>query len=454
MVSEKRTKICIIGAGPAGLMAAIFSAKTGAETLLLESNKTAARKLLLTGGGRCNFTHIACVDELVRAFGSKGRFLRHSFYQFPPELVRQFFQKRGLKSKAEDNGCVFPATDRAGDVRDVLFTEAKRLGVLFIFSTKIKSIAKHGEYFTIERAGQKILAEKVIIATGGISYPPTQSVRRAGPPTGSTRLGAGSPSRSGAGDGYKFARHLGHTIIEPKASLVPLVTHESWPSELAGASLENVKISTIIGKKKIVTAGAMLFTHDGISGPAVLELSRLITDFLPPFGDTLRRSEKHPIKIAIDLAVVSNEAELEKMIISQIGEHPKKTISGILAEFVPKRVSKVLCRQLNFSENLPVLSRVEGFANQLNKNLRRKLLHFLKAVPLSIVQTRPIAEAMVTRGGVNVTEIESKTMESKICRGLYFAGEVIDVDGPCGGYNLQMCWSTGALAGLSAGQSK
>jgi len=467
-LGNDRTKICIIGAGPAGLMAAIFSAKTGARTMVIEVNKSPGQKLLLTGAGRCNLTHEAKPKELIRAFGDKGspspvglrrvEFLSFCLHRFSSQYIQDFFVQLGLRLRLEKDGCVFPATDRAGDVRDVLFTEAKRLGVHFTLSEKVQSITKHTEYFAVTCAcvtcagntgagsspSQKILAEKLIIATGGMSYPPT----------GST------------GDGYKFAKHLGHTIIEPKASLVPLVTLESWPGELAGTSLDNVKITASFrrkvspkgSKKKIVVTGLMLFTHDGIGGPAVLELSRLITDFLPPFGDTperdalrcLRRSDKKPLEIIIDLAAVSSEAELEKMIISQINKHPKKTISGILAEFVPKRVSKVLCRQLNFSENLPVLSRVEGFANQLNKNLRRKLLHFLKAVPLSIVRTRPIAEAMVTRGGVSTAEIESKTMESKICRGLYFAGEVIDVDGPCGGYNLQMCWSTGALAGLSA----
>ncbi len=412
MGSVERTKICIIGAGPAGLMAAIHSGGCDTETILLESNNQAGCKLLLTGGGRCNLTHEAAVDELARAFGAKGKFLRHSFHQFPPESVRQFFQKHGLKSKVEDNGCVFPVTDCAGDVRDVLLTEAKRLGVRFIFSAKIKSIAKHGEYFTIERTGQKILAEKVIIATGGMSYPET----------GST------------GDGYKFAHNFGHTIIEPKASLVPLVTVENWPGELAGTSMENVKITTTIGGKKVIATGAMLFTHNGIGGPAALDLSRFVTDLLP--------NETNPIKISIDLIAASNEVELEKMILKQIGEHPKKTVASILTEIVPRRISQVLCRQLDFPENL--------YANQLSKNLRRKLLRLLKAIPLSIVRSRPIAEAVVTRGGVSLGEVEARTMESKICPGLFFAGEVLDVDGPCGGYNLQMCWSTGALAGLSA----
>ena len=410
------TRVCVIGAGPAGLMAAINSAGSKAETVVIEANATAGRKLLLTGGGRCNFTHIACIDELVRAFGTKGRFLRHSLYRFPPEAVRQFFQRRGLKNTVEDDGCVFPVTDRVSDVRDILLAELKKLGAHFVFSKKVESITKHKDHFVVHNTDEIIHAEKVIIATGGISYPQT----------GST------------GDGYRFAQHFGHTILEPRASLVPLVTRESWPGELAGISLENVKISATINKKRIIATGAMLFTHDGIGGPVVLELSRFATDFLP--------NEKNPLKISIDLVVVFSEAELEKTILKQMGEHPKKTVANILAEPVPRRVSQVLCRQFDVPDQL--------YVNQLNRDLRRKLLNLLKATPLLIVRTRPIEEAMVTRGGVNVTEIETKTMESKMCPGLFFAGEVIDVDGPCGGYNLQMCWSTGSLAGSSASQSK
>ena len=415
-MGNEQTKVCIIGAGPAGLMAAIFSAKTGSRTTIIESNKSPGQKLLLTGGGRCNLTHQAAPKELIRAFGDKGKFLSFSLHQFSSQYIQDFFAHLGLRTRLEKDGCVFPASDRAGDVRDALLIEAKKLGVCFIFSTKVQSIAKHDEYFIIERSGQKIRAEKILITTGGMSYPEA----------GST------------GDGYRFAHDFGHTIIQLRASLVPLVTLEKWPGELAGTSLDNVKITTLIGKKKIATAGAMLFTHDGISGPAALDFSRLITDFLP--------NEKNPIKITIDLVVDINEAELEKMIISQIDKHPKKTVANILSELVPKRISQILCRQLNLPAEL--------YANQLNKDMRKKLLHLLKAMPLSIVRTRPIAEAMVTRGGVNVTEIEPKTMESKICPGLFFAGEVIDVDGPCGGYNLQICWSTGALAGSSIAQSK
>jgi hypothetical protein len=410
-----KTEICIIGAGPAGLMGAIFAAQAGARTMVIETNATAGRKLLLTGGGRCNFTHQATGEEMAQAFGPKGRFLRYSLHKFPPDKVRGFFRALGLQSNVEQDGCVFPVTDRAGDVRDILSAEAKKFGVHFMFSTKVTSVTRHGEHFAVSSAGQVILAENIIIATGGMSFPDTGSM----------------------GDGYRFAGQLGHRVVQPRPSLVPLVALESLPGDLAGTSLENVKISTSIGKKKIVVTGAMLFTHDGIGGPAALQLSRFVTDFLP--------SEKNPLRIFVDVASDISEPELEKKIVKQVSEHPKMTVANILAEFVPRRLSQVLCRQLNFAANLP--------ANQLSKDLRRKLLHLLKAVPLSIVRTRPIAEAMVTRGGVDVTEIEPKTMESKICPGLFFAGEILDADGPCGGYNLQMCWSTGALAGSSAAQA-
>jgi len=432
-----KTKICIIGAGPASLMAAIFSAKAGAQTMVIEANASPGRKLLLTGAGRCNLTHQATPSELVHAFGAKGRFLSFCLHQFSPKHIQDFFARLGIRTKLEKDGCVFPVTDRAGDVKDVLLKEAKRLGVRFIFSEKVRSVNKHKDYFEVNTAKETILAEKVIIATGGISYPET----------GST------------GDGYKFARYFGHTIIEPRPSLVPLVTLEGWPSELAGISLDNVKISTAIGKKKIITTGAMLFTHDGIGGPAVLELSRFLIDFLPNEKNpprlprvsnegecTSERWYGGQVKISIDLVAVSSKADLERVILKKMCEHPKRTVSNILAELVPKRISQILCRQLNFPENL--------YVNQLSKDLRRKLLHLMKALPLSIVRTRPIDEAMVTRGGVDVNEVEPKTMESKICPGLFFAGEILDVDGPCGGYNLQMCWSTGALAGLSAARRK
>jgi len=423
-----RIDVCIIGAGPAGLIAAIHCATANAKTIVVESNTAAGRKLLQSGAGRCNFTHLASPDEIARAFGPKGRFLNYSLHRFTPEQVRQFFLELGLESKVEQacselarpepvegvepDGCVFPITDRASDVRDVLVKCAESRGVRFCFGKSVKRVVREGGCFAIHTAGEIISAKKVIIATGGLSWPQT----------GST------------GDGYRLARELGHRIIEPRASLVPLVTRESWLGELAGASLKDVKISVVVKGRKIVATGPMIFTDDGIGGPAVLDLSRLITDYLP--------DKKNPLEIYVDTMPGMSEAEFDKQIREQIIANPKKTVAGILAFFLPRRMAATLCEQFNFDAGL--------LGSEFKKDVRKKLVRILKALPISVVSTRPIDEAIVTRGGVSIEQIQSKTMESKICPGLFFAGEVLDVDGPCGGYNLQMCWSTGALAGCEA----
>jgi len=406
-----RTKVCVIGAGPAGLMAAIFSAEAGSSTTVIEANTSAGRKLLLTGAGRCNITHQAEPAELVREFGAKGRLLSFCLYQYPPQYVQDFFAGLGLRLKIEKDGCVFPVSDRAGDVRDVLVERAKRLGVRFLYGRRVSGIVKEEGAFIVRTAKEPVYAEKLIVATGGLSWPKT----------GST------------GDGYRFARETGHTIVEPKASLVPLVTREDWRGQLAGTAVEDVRVLARINKKKITTAGAIIFTEDGIGGPAVLNMSRYLTDYLP--------AGRTPIGISLDLAPQVIEVELETQITKLMAANPKKKVVNVLAEFVPKRLSAELCRQAGCGDELA--------AGQLKKDVRKKLVRFLKALPISVVSTRPIDEATVTHGGVSVTEIEPKTMESKICPGLFFAGEVIDADGPCDGYNLQICWSTGALAGQS-----
>jgi len=426
----ERTQVCIIGAGPAGLMASIHCAAANAETAVFETNTTAGRKLLITGGGRCNLTHLASPGEIVRSFGPKGRFLSFSLHRFTPEHVRQFFRELGLDSIVEPNGCVFPASDRAIDVRDCLIKHAKNLpvrrsllvrhsfsgggsgvgGVRFYFDKSVRRVVREGNSFAVHTDRDIIYAEKVIIATGGLSYPQT----------GST------------GDGYRFAKELGHTIIEPKASLVPLVTRETWPAQIAGTAVENVKISAHINNKKITTAGALVFTDDGIGGLAAWDMSRHLTDYLPA---------QRPVEVFIDLVPAMNEAEFNEYLFGLFAKYPKKIVVNILFDLVPKKLAGFLCRQAGVAETI---------GSQLKKEYRRKIIQLLKKLPLSIKGTRPIAEAIVTRGGVSASEIETKTMESKICPGLFFAGEVIDVDGPCGGYSLQICWSTGALAGSSA----
>ena len=409
------TEICIIGAGPAGLTAAIFAAQGGAHVTIIEGNTTPGRKLMLTGAGRCNLTHNASGAELVRTFGSvKGRFLSYCLYEFSPQDVMKFFASLGVKTRIEQDGCVYPASDRAGDVRDALINQAKKLGVNFLYDKRAGKITKQANIFIIHTPKEPVRTEKVIIATGGLSWPKTGC----------------------RGDGYGFARSLGHHIIQTRASLVPLVSLEDWPGQLAGTPVENVRISVRINNKKIVTTGALIFTDDGIGGPAVLDMSRQLTDYLD--------AEKKPIAITLDFAPNVEQSAFGKEMTELLNKNPKKKIVNILAEFVPKRIGIFLCKRAVCDDELS--------AGQLKKDARKKLIAAVKALPLSIVRTREIAEATVTRGGVSLKEIGPKTMESKIYPGLFFAGEVLDVDGPCGGYNLQICFSTGALAASGAVQ--
>ena len=416
------TKVCIIGAGPAGLMSAIFAAKAGAQTVVIEKNTTAGRKLLLTGGGRCNLTHSGTVDDFVRAYGKCGRFLRHCLYEFSPDATREFFAEMGVATKVDEEDCVFPVSERArldspasqarraGDVRDALLGRCQELGVQFIFGRGVERIEKHDNGFAVFTGREIITAQKVIIATGGASYPTT----------GST------------GDGYKLAKSLGHTIIEPRPALVPLAAKEKWLGELAGASLDNVAISAMVEKKRVAVSGPIVFTQDGVGGPAVLDLSRLLTDYLPA---------QKPIEIAVDVIPAMNESKLDEYLIGHLSQHSRKIIINVLFDLVPKKLAGLLCRQAGVTD---------ATGSQLKKDQRRKVIQLLKKLPLSITATRPIAEATITRGGVSTAEIDPKTMQSKICPGLFFAGEVIDADGPCGGYNLQICWSSAVLSGKSA----
>jgi predicted Rossmann fold flavoprotein len=420
-----KTDVCVIGAGPAGLMSAIFAAQAGTQVVVIEKNATAGQKLLLTGGGRCNITHTGTVDDFVRVYGKRGRFLRHCLHEFSPDATRDFFGQIRIATKvdpaslryaeASEDGCVFPVSECASNVQYALLNHCRKLGVQFVFGKGVEGIKKHGAEFVISAGKEVLTAHKVIIATGGASYPDT----------GST------------GDGYKLAKSLGHTIIEPKPALVPLVTSEKWCAELAGISRDNVTISAMIDKKpfdsaqgkKVSVSGPMIFTYDGIGGPAVLDLSRLLTDYIPA---------KKPIEIFIDVVPAMNEAKLEEYLMGQLSQYSKKIIANVLFELVPKKLGGLICALAGIAETN---------ASQLKKEQRRKVIQLLKKLPLSVEATAPIENATITRGGVSTTEIDPKTMQSKICPGLFFAGEVIDVDGPCGGYNLQIAWSTGALAG-------
>ena len=407
-----KTDICIIGAGPAGVFAAIVAAQAGAKVLIVERNTSACRKLLRTGRTRCNLTHAGTIQDFLKVYGDCSKFLRHSIHEFSADDLRQYFADHSLQTKAEKDGCVFPATDRATDVAQVLLDDAKELSVQFMYGRGVRTIQKENDDFAVLTDKDTVSANAVIITTGGVTWPFT----------GST------------GDGYKFAKAFGHTIAQPKPALTNLLTAETWPHKLQGVAIPDVVIKAKVENQKFNVHGPLMFTENGIGGPAVFNLSRLITDYLP--------SRDNPIRITIDLLPQYESTNLEKEIISACSRHPKKTLLAILTQFISKSLAAQLCEQIDPSQTLP--------AGQLQKAHRKTLLQLLKALPLWVVATGPIDQATVTHGGVRTNEISPITMESRLCPGLYFAGEVIDVDGPCGGFNLQIAFSTGRLAGLAA----
>jgi len=409
------TDICIVGAGPAGLMAAIGAAAENVATTLLEANANAGHKLLVTGGGRCNFTHAATIDEFVRAFGKGGRFLRHSFHNCSASEIRAFFAERGIPSEVEPDGCVFPIAHRATDIRNALVREAEKLGARPLCGSPVTQIVARDSGFQIDTQARRILARQLIVATGGLSWPQT----------GST------------GDGYRFAGALGHAAVATKPSLVPLIVREKWPADLAGVSVRDIALRAKVGGRKVLTQGHMVFTYDGIGGAAPQDLSRALADALA--------EQPAEVEVRIDLIPTTNETELDLQLQEKLARHSKKRLVNILAGFVPKRLAAMLCHLAQCDSECP--------SNQVKKQTRRRLAALVKSLGLHVTGTRPIAEATVTRGGVSLKQIDPRTMESKVCPGLYFAGEVIDADGPCGGYNLQMCFATGRLAGRSAADS-
>jgi len=451
-----KTELCVIGAGPAGLMAAIMAGRRGIRTWIVERNPTAGRKLLKTGRGRCNLTHVGRPEDLTRACEPYGRFLRYAFHTFGPDVVRRFFHEHGLQTKVEADGCVFPVTDRAADVKAVLLEQARRAGARFVFGRRISlPIERRDDGFALyferdethrdrdvgsappgndehgrmESPAIRTLA--VILATGGASWPRT----------GST------------GDGYALAAGLGHAIIGPRPALVPLVTREKWPGALQGLGVEHVRIRPHVDGRpyraagrtgRIKTAGPMMFTQDGIGGPAVLNLSRHLADVL---GDPAAGRPGSPgsdrtaaVELHIDLADGLTSEALNQKLMALCRDHPRRVMETLLAEWYPRALAGQLCE----------LAGCAGVqAAQLSKSARHALVRTLKDLVLHVVRSRPLAEATITRGGVDPAQIDPTTMQSTICPGLYFAGEIINADGPCGGYNLQIAFATGALAGQS-----
>lgn len=402
--------VLVIGCGAAGMMAAATAASRGLKVLLLEKNDRPGKKILISGKGRCNITNNTDIEGLIENTPGNGTFLYSAFYTFSNSDLVDLLNRLGLETKVERGGRVFPVSDRAKDVVDVLIKYVKSCGAEVRYNSEVKSLEiKDGRINGVQLSdGTKIQADKVIIATGGMSYPGT----------GST------------GDGYEMAKSAGHKIVDLKPSLVALLTKEDYIKELQGLSLRNIEL-TVTDKKgrKIYTDfGELLFTHFGVSGPVILSASR----HMLPYG-------YKDVKISIDLKPALDETKLDARIQRDFEEYSRKQFKNALDDLMPQKLIPVI---IELSGIPP-----EKYVNQITKTERQNLVKLLKNFEATVHGARSIKEAIVTAGGVDTREINPSTMESKLVMGLFFAGEVVDVDAYTGGFNLTIAFSTGYLAG-------
>ena len=404
--------VVITGGGPAGMMAAITAARRGFKVTLVEKNEKLGKKLFITGKGRCNITNAGDSEDLFNSIVTNRKFMFSSFNGFSNYDTLGFFDELGLHIKIERGNRVFPESDHSSDVIGTLNRELKRLSVDVRLNTEVKDIIVNGGKATgvvVKCSGKEstIQADNVIVATGGNSY---QS-------TGST------------GDGYRFARKLGHSVTPIVPALVPFNVAEDWESDLQGLSLKNVSIVVLDGKQEIYSDfGEMLFTHFGVSGPLILSASSFAA----------RRIKEHPLKLVIDLKPALSQEQLDERILRDFDEEKNKAFKNSLDKLLPKKMIPVIVRLSDIDGNKKV--------NEITKQERQKLVSLIKGLELTITGLRGFNEAIITQGGINVREINPTTMESKLVKNLYFAGEVLDVDALTGGFNLQIAWSTGYAA--------
>ncbi len=411
-------KVIIIGGGPAGMMAAITSAENGNEVILIEKMPSLGRKLCITGKGRCNITSSLEMEDFIKNTPGNGMFLYSSFNNFTNQDIISFLEKQGLKVKEERGNRIFPVTDSARDVLNCFVKKLNELKVKLMLNTKVTEIiTEEQKVIGIKTEKETIKADKVILATGGKSYPTT----------GST------------GDGYEFVKKLGHTITEIKPSLVPLESYDKeFCKALQGLSLKNVEINLVDeekGKTIYNDFGEMLFTHFGVSGPTILSGSAHLVRYKNI--EQLLKDKK--IALTIDFKPALGEEKLDNRILRDFEELKNKQFKNSLDKLLPKKLIPIIIEKTGISENKQV--------NEITKEERKKLVKELKNFKIYINGFRPIDEAIITCGGINIKEINPKTMESKIVEGLYFAGEIIDVDSYTGGFNLQIAYSTGYTAG-------
>ncbi len=409
-------RVAVIGGGPAGMMAAIAAAEKGNVVTLFEKNEKLGKKLFLTGKGRCNLTNDADIADFFGEVERNPKFLYSAFYGFDNRAVIYFFSKRGsVPLKTERGGRVFPVSDHSSDVIRALEKELKRLGVTVRLQNAISDIKQQERGFQIiPETGKPEYADAVILATGGRSYPTTGS----------------------DGTAFALAKNLGHTVTPLLPSLVPLVTKELFPRRLAGLTLKNVNLSLLDGEKTLCSEfGELLFTHTGISGPIALKASCMAGRIL---------SEGKELPAFLDLKPALTADKLSERIRRECADTPNQELKNLMPRLLPKSLGEILLEVAA----LPGETRL----NSLTKEMRQTLVSTLKALPMTVVDTAGFREAIITNGGIPVKEIDPATMESKLVKGLFFAGEMIDCDAHTGGFNLQIAWSTGRLAGESTGE--
>ncbi len=406
-------RVIVVGGGVAGLMAAGQAAEMGADMLLLEKMNHPGRKLRIAGKGRCNLTNVAPVSEFIAHFGPNGRFLRQAFARFFNADLVAFFEELGVRTVAERGGRVFPSSGQAHDVVDALVWWIGKQGVTLRTRSPVKRLLVEGERVVGVQVPRRIYrADAVIVATGGASYPAT----------GST------------GDGYRLAQAVGHTIVPIRPALVPLETAGDVAPRLQGLSLRNVTVRVWVnGRKQAEAFGEMLFTHFGVSGPIILSLSRQVVDALR-LGQT--------VVLSIDLKPALDEGKLDARLLRDLDVHGKQQFRTLLKGLLPSKLIPVCLDLTGISP--------DKLAHQITSEERQRLRAWLKDFRLEVTGHRPFTEAIITAGGVDVREVDSRTMASRLVEGLYFAGEVLDVDADTGGYNLQAAFSTGWVAGRSA----